>query len=221
MSTRQFFAKSRATTRPSGSVSSASPRRRDASPNARKLKPVQKQGDLMSEIAAKLAQRRRGRIAAMQRHGATGRRRRRRRDDADHDEQGCRPLAGPEGPGPRAADGKASVGGHLGPLMGATGVLDQPLPCSRACSASPRSCAGATSSSSAPRTDNLQDDPAGALTATATGSAIVDASSSEGPTRAGPRRGARVEVYSLVAGFWHMSKALAFAFAFELHHDSQ
>jgi hypothetical protein len=33
----------------------------------RKLKPVQKQGDLMSEIAAKLAERR-GRIAAMQRH---------------------------------------------------------------------------------------------------------------------------------------------------------
>ena len=33
----------------------------------RKLKPVQKQGDLMSEIATKLAERR-GRIAAMQRH---------------------------------------------------------------------------------------------------------------------------------------------------------
>ena len=43
----------------------------------RKLKPVQKQGDLMSEIATKLAERR-GRIAAMQRHES----------DSDDDDSG-------------------------------------------------------------------------------------------------------------------------------------
>ena len=58
-------------------------------------------------------------------------------------------------------------------LMGATGVLD---PLAHAPAWQVRGHALAQhQSSSAPRTDHFQDDPAGALTATATGSVRADA----------------------------------------------